>query len=109
MITTEDPKIDSVKIAKDLYPYSSIYVEPLPFDKSESPPLVTVDNIKEVKQLGTGQFGEVVLANTAGLSEYYLQLSPREDCSVSIQVAVKKLKLDSTKEMQKSFESLCLN
>ena len=104
LITTEDPKINSVKIAKDLYPYSSIYAEPLPLDKSESPPLVTVDNIKEVKQLGTGQFGEVVLANTAGLSEYYLQLSPREDYSVSIQVAVKKLKLDSTKEMQKSFE-----
>ncbi|XP_065917194.1 class II receptor tyrosine kinase-like isoform X2 [Dysidea avara] len=101
LIITEDPKFD---LAKDLYPYSSIYAEPLPLDKSEGPPVVTVDNIIEMNQLGTGQFGEVVLANTVGLSEYYLQLSPREDCSVSLQVAVKKLKLDSTKEMQKSFE-----
>ncbi|XP_065917873.1 class II receptor tyrosine kinase-like [Dysidea avara] len=101
LITTEDPKFD---LAKDLYPYSSIYAEPLPLDKSEGPPVVTVDNIMEMNQLGTGQFGEVVLANTVGLSEYYLQLSPREDFSVSLQVAVKKLKLDSTIEMQKSFE-----
>ena len=103
-ITTEDPALDLSKVAKDLYPYSSIYAEPLPLNKSKGPPIVTQENIIEVKQLGTGQFGEVVLANTTGLSEYYLRLSPREDSSVSIQVAVKKLKLDSTKDMQKSFE-----
>jgi len=104
LITTEDPKIDLAKAAQDLYPYSSIYVEPLPLDKLEGPPLVTADNIVEVAQLGTGQFGEVVLANTAGLSKYYLKLSSNKDCSVSIRVAVKKLKLDSTKDVQKSFE-----
>ena len=104
LITTEDPKIDLARAAQDLYPYSSIYVEPLPLNKLEGPPLVTADNIVEVAQLGTGQFGEVVLANTVGLSEYYLQLSPSEDCSVSIWVAVKKLKLDSTKDILRSFE-----
>ena len=57
-------------------PYSSIYAEPLSLDNSKGPPIVTQENIVEVKQLGTGQFGEVVLANTTGLSEYYLQLSP---------------------------------
>ena len=103
-ITTENPKVESVKDAKDLYPYSSIYAEPLPLDKSESPPMISSANLTEVKLLGTGQFGEVVLANTVGLSKFYLQLGPSEDCSVSFKVAVKKLKLSSTKEMQQAFE-----
>ena len=104
LITTENPTVDSVKDAKDLYPYSSIYAEPLPLDKSESPPLVTSQNVTEVQLLGTGQFGEVVLANTVGLSKFYLQLDTSEDCSISLKVAVKKLKLNSTKEMQQAFE-----
>ena len=104
LITTENPKVDSVKDVKDLYPYSSIYAEPLPLDKSESPPLVTPQNLTEIKLLGTGQFGEVVLANTVGLSKFYLQLGASEDCSISFKVAVKKLKLNSTKEMQQAFE-----
>ena len=103
-ITTENPKVGSVKDAKDLYPYSSIYAEPLPLDKSESPPLISPANLTEVKLLGTGQFGEVVLANTVGLSKFYLQLGASEVCSVSFKVAVKKLKLSSTKEMQQGFE-----
>ena len=104
LITTETPQVDSVKDVKDLYPYSSIYAEPLPLDKSESPPLVTSQNVAEVQLLGTGQFGEVVLANTVGLSKFYLQLGASEDCSISLKVAVKKLKLNSTKEMQQAFE-----
>ena len=72
LITTENPKVDSVEDAKDLYPYSSIYAEPLPINKSESPPLVAPENLSKVKLLGTGQFGEVVLANTVGLSKFYL-------------------------------------
>ena len=104
LITTENPQVETVKDAKDLYPYSSIYAEPLPLNKSESPPLVAAENLSEVKLLGTGQFGEVVLANTVGLSKYYLQLGASEDCTVSIKVAVKKLKLNSTKEMQQAFE-----
>jgi len=104
LITAENPNLDSPKDAKDLYPYSSIYAEPLPLDKSESPPFVTSAHLSEVKQLGTGQFGEVVLANTVGLSQFYLQLGASDDCSVSIKVAVKKLKLNSTKEMQQAFE-----
>ena len=104
LITIENPQVETVKDAKDLYPYSSIYAEPLPLNKSESPPLVAAENLSEVKLLGTGQFGEVVLANTVGLSKYYLQLGASEDCTVSIKVAVKKLKLNSTKEMQQAFE-----
>ena len=104
LITTENLKVDSVEDAKDLYPYSSIYAEPLPLNKSESPPLVGPENLSNVKLLGTGQFGEVVLANTVGLSKFYLQLGASEDYTISIKVAVKKLKLNSTKETQQAFE-----
>ena len=61
---------------------------------------MTAKNLSETKLLGTGQFGEVTLANTMGLSELYLHLGKSEDSSISIKVAVKKLKLNSTKEMQ---------
>ena len=104
LITTENPQGGPVKDDKDLYPYSSIYAEPLPLDKSESPPLVTAQNLSETKLLGTGQFGEVTLANTVGLSELYLHLGKSEDSDISIKVAVKKLKLNSTKETQQAFE-----
>ena len=104
LITTENPQGGSVKDDKDLYPYSSIYAEPLPLDKSESPPLVRAQNLSETKLLGTGQFGEVTLANTVGLSELYLHLGKSEDSSISIKVAVKKLKLNSTKDTQQAFE-----
>ena len=104
LITTENPQVGSAKDGKDLYPYSSIYAEPLPLDKSESPPLVTTQNLSETKLLGTGQFGEVTLADTVGLSELYLQLGESRDSSISIKVAVKKLKLNSTKEMRQAFE-----
>ena len=65
---------------------------------------MTAKNLSETKLLGTGQFGEVTLANIMGLSELYLHLGKSEDSSISIKVAVKKLKLNSTKEMQQAFE-----
>ena len=82
LITIENPQGGSVKDDKDLYPYSSIYAEPLPLDKSESPPLVTAQNLSETKLLGTGQFWEVTIANTVGLSELYLHLGKSEDSSI---------------------------
>ena len=44
--------------------YASIYADPLPLTKSEGPPIVSNKSIEPLHQLGTGQFGEVILANT---------------------------------------------
>ena len=69
------------------------------------PLTVTNDNIREVKCLGTGFFGKVVLADTVGLSLKDLKLSDCNDKkNVSVRVAVKKLKPNASKSTQEAFE-----
>ena len=94
----------SAILGDTLCPYASIYADPMPLDKSEGPPIVSNKNIETLHQLGTGQFGEVLLANTVGLSNQYLGIGNSTNSSISIKVAVKTLKADPTDEVQKSFE-----
>ena len=54
---------DEVRDSKDvdgLAPCTSIYADPIPLVKSKGPPVVTMDNIKQVRELGTGLFGQVI-------------------------------------------------
>ena len=86
--------------------YAPIYIlnEASPQPKRE-PLSVTNDNIRGIKILGTGFFGKVVLADTVGLSLKDLGLSETDDDkSISIQVAVKKLKANASKITQEAFE-----
>ena len=94
----------SAMLGDTLCPYTSIYADPIPLDKSEGPPIVSNKNLEILHQLGTGQFGEVILANTVGLSHQYLGIGNSTNSNISIKVAVKTLKADPTSELQKSFE-----
>ena len=87
-----------------LCPYASIYADPLPLTKSEGPPIVSSKNIEQLHQLGTGQFGEVILANTVGLSKQYLGIGNSNDSNISMKVAVKTLKSSPSEDVQKAFE-----
>ena len=86
------------------YPCASIYADPLPLTKSEGPPIVSNKNIEQLHQLGTGQFGEVILANTIGLSKQYLGVGNSNDSNISMKVAVKTLKSSPSEDVQKAFE-----
>ena len=89
----------------DFHPYGAIYAEPQPLEKSEAPFEVKASNIREVKQLGIGLFGEVMLAETIGVSLKDLKLSQDDDNkNVHIQVAVKKLKPQVDASVRKTFE-----
>ena len=88
----------------DLCPYGSVYADPLPLVQSERPPIVSNKNIIQVHPLGVGQFGEVVLAKTVGLSFHYLGIGKSKDSTISIKVAVKTLKSAVTDETRKLFE-----
>ena len=89
----------------DIHPYGAIYAEPQPLKKSEAPFEVKASNIREVKQLGIGLFGEVMLAETIGVSLKDLKLSQDDDNkNVHIQVAVKKLKPQVDASVRKTFE-----
>ena len=86
--------------------YAPIYVLSETSSQPKRQPLtVTNDHIHGVKVLGTGFFGKVVLADTVGLSLKDLNLSDHDDDkSVSIRVAIKKLKRNASETTREAFE-----
>ena len=85
---------------EDLRPYTSIYTAPI-IPTTEKPLLVTYRNIKEISSLGNGNFGDVVLAQTVGLTPSQLRLE--DDVSYTL-VAVKKLKENASDRNRQLFE-----
>ena len=85
-------------------PCTSIYADPLPLVKTKGPPVVSFDNMKEIRELGTGLFGTVILANTVGLSDQYLGIGYSNDTTMSKRVAVKLLKSSASAEVKKAFD-----
>ena len=92
--------------SEDLHPYAPIYTIPTDLPKSEEVLLkVFGNNIREICELGMGQFGKVILAETVGLSMKDLRLSESDDDkSKSTLVAVKKLKSDAPNATKEAFE-----
>lgn len=89
----------------ELLPYTSIYEDPAPLNKTEAPMTVSWNNIIPYKQLGTGQFGEVILAITVNLSLKDFKLSSDDDNkSNQTLVAVKTLKSHGNDDVQTAFE-----
>ena len=92
--------------SEDFQPYAPIYTIPTDLPKSEKVLLkVFGNNIKEIRELGMGQFGKVILAETVGLSAKDLRLSESDDDkSKSTLVAVKKLKSNAPNATKEAFE-----
>ena len=86
--------------------YAPVYAEPLIPAKFHQPLIeVTHNNIQEREILGCGQFGQVILASTKGLSLKDLkQTKDKGECRVSILVAVKKLFSNANKGQQEAFK-----
>ena len=87
-------------------PYSAIYDDPQqPVVDLCAPLRVMPKNIIEVKQLGMGQFGHVILAKTVGLSMKDLKVCDTDtDHSKSILVAIKKLRTDADGCLMEAFD-----
>ena len=98
--------VGSPSDSEDVLPYAPIYTIPTPLPKSEKELLkVSVSNIREIRELGMGLFGKVILAETVGLSPKELRASEsNEDKSKSTLVAVKKLKSDAPIATKEAFE-----
>ena len=98
--------VETPSDCEDLHPYAPIYTVPINLpDSKEGPLKVFGSNIREIHELGIGQFGKVILAETVGLSAKDLRLSESDhDKSKSTLVAVKKLKLDSPSTTKEAFE-----
>ena len=87
----------------DLQPYSSIYDDPQPLMKSEAPNYVNPGDIKEIKLLGDGQFGEVYLAEVVGFpASMFDGIDPSS--GGPLHVAIKRLRGNPSEGMQQAFE-----
>ena len=92
--------------SEDLQPYAPIYTLSVNLPKSDEVLLEACgSNIQEIRELGMGHFGKVILAETVGLSAKDLKLSESDDDKTkSILVAVKKLKSDAPNATKEAFE-----
>ena len=86
--------------AEELRPYTSIYNVPV-VPSIDKPLSISIKNIKEIKHLGDGNFGQVVLAQTVGLTPKDLRLEG--DAPYTL-VAVKKLKPSASNRNRQLFD-----
>ena len=98
--------VETPSNSEDLQPYAPIYTLTVNLPKSDEVLLEACgSNIREIRELGMGHFGKVILAETVGLSAKDLRLSESDDDkSKSILVAVKKLKSDAPNATKEAFE-----
>ena len=91
---------------EDLLPYAPIYTIPIPLPKSEKELLkVDVSNVREIRELGTGHFGKVILAETVDLRPKDLKMSESDDDkNKCMLVAVKMVKSDAANATKEAFE-----
>ena len=97
--------VETPSDCEDLHPYAPIYTVPINLPSSKEVLLkVFGSNVREICELGMGQFGKVILAETIGLSVKDLRLSESDDKSKSTLVAVKKLKSGAPNSTTEAFE-----
>ena len=98
--------VETPSDCEDLHPYAPVYTVPINQPESKEVLLkVFGSNIREIRELGTGLFGEVILAETVGLSVKDLRLSESDDDkSKSTLVSVKKLKSGAPNATKVAFE-----
>ena len=85
-------------------PYAPIYDSPKPLKKSEELLHISRQKIVEIRNLGVGHFGKVVLGATVGISLKDLGLGENDDRNRSLLVAIKKLKEDADSFLRESFD-----
>ena len=85
-------------------PFAPIYDIPKPLKKSEELLQISRQKIVEIRNLGVGRFGKVVLAATVGVSLKDLKLGTNDDRNRSILVAIKKLREDADSHLKEMFE-----
>ena len=100
-----EPEREPEREPPQMCPYASVYNDPKPLQRAEGPLEVSSQNVKTKGNLGVGQFGQVVLAETVGVSLKDLRLSDtNDDKSVAVLVAVKKLKPNADQFVKEAFE-----
>ena len=87
-------------------PYSAIYEEPKEHvSYNSSVVMVARNNIVEIRNLGMGQFGQVILARTVGVHLMGLQQTESDtDPNGGTLVAIKKLKQDAENGLVEAFD-----
>ena len=85
-------------------PYGPVYDSPRSYKKLDAPINVSRNSIVEIRDLGVGHFGKVILAATTNLSFKDLELGENDDRNRSLLVAIKKLREDADSDLRENFE-----
>ena len=86
-----------------LLPYGPIYASPRSLRSTEQPLEISRSNILEIRDLGKGRFGPIVLAATVNLTLKDLLLGESNHQSRSFLVAMKKLRNDADQTTKTAF------
>ena len=85
-------------------PYGPVYDSPRSYKNLDASINVCRNSIVEIRDLGVGHFGKVILAGTTNLSFKDLKLGENDDRSRSLLVAIKKLREDADSDLKENFE-----
>lgn len=85
-------------------PYGPVYDSPRSYKSLDTSINVSKNSIVEIRDLGVGHFGKVILAGTTNLSFRDLKLGENDDRSRSLLVAIKKLREDADSDLRENFE-----
>ena len=94
--------VENVK--KNLLPLSPLYDAQTNFRNKGQIRFVTKENVMEIRTLGQGQFGQIMLATTRNLSPMDILIGTSNDRSKSILVALKKLNPNADLSQREAFE-----
>lgn len=86
-------------------PYPPIYDYPRPSFSNDQLIHVSRSSIVEIRDLGMGKFGRVILAATTGLSLKDMKLGENNNRSRSLLVAIKKLREDADDLLRETFQN----
>ena len=104
-LETIDPSLllsENRPLEEVCFPYTAIYEIPKQPERGHECLSVTWKNISEIRDLGMGQFGEVILCRTVGLSLQLCEASV--DSNGSALVAIKKLKKEAENGLVEAFD-----
>ena len=102
--------VETPSDCENLHPYAPIYTLPLNLSKSKEVAIkVFGSNIREIRELGMGHFGKVILVETDCMSAKELRLSESDEDKSKSTLLTVKIKSDAPNATKKPLRKRCIS